>query len=114
MTLAVPSSRSPAAPRSALPVLLVWAFVLALLVMSWPVSYTQLDVYKRQAQHITLKNPRQVNPDPDDMKRIEREMAEQSAANRAYRAGVTPSNLLLDRPVSGGRLSLSLIHIWCV
>ena len=57
------------------------------------------------AQHITLKNPRQVNPDPDDMKRIEREMAEQSGANRAYRAGVTPSNLLLDRPVSGGRLS---------
>lgn len=57
------------------------------------------------AQHITLKNPRQVNPDPDDMKRIEREMAEQSAANRAYRAGVTPSNVLLDRPVSGGRLS---------
>ncbi len=57
------------------------------------------------AQHITLKNPRQVDPNPDDMKRIEREMAEQSAANRAYRAGVTPSNLLLDRPVSGGRLS---------
>ncbi|PPA74866.1 M23 family peptidase [Achromobacter spanius] len=57
------------------------------------------------AQHITLKNPRQVDPNPDDMKRIEREMAEQSAANRTYRAGVTPSNLLLDRPVSGGRLS---------
>ena len=32
-------------------------------------------------------------------------MAEQSAANRGYRAGVTPSNLLLDRPVNGGRLS---------
>lgn len=57
------------------------------------------------AQHITLKNPRQVDPNPDDMKRIEREMAEQSAANRGYRAGVTPSNLLLDRPVTGGRLS---------
>ncbi|HEY9320803.1 MAG TPA: peptidoglycan DD-metalloendopeptidase family protein [Achromobacter sp.] len=57
------------------------------------------------AQHITLKNPRQVDPNPDDMKRIEREMAEQSAANRTYRAGVTPSNLLLDRPVNGGRLS---------
>lgn len=57
------------------------------------------------AQHITLKNRRQVDPNPDDMKRIEREMAEQSAANRTYRAGVTPSNLLLDRPVSGGRLS---------
>jgi murein DD-endopeptidase MepM/ murein hydrolase activator NlpD len=58
-----------------------------------------------KAQHITLKNPRQVNPDPDDMKRIEREQAEQAAANRAYRAGITPSNLLLDRPVNGGRLS---------
>ncbi|CAB3852008.1 hypothetical protein LMG26858_01759 [Achromobacter anxifer] len=58
-----------------------------------------------KAQHITLKNPRQVNPDPEDMKRIEREQAEQAGANRAYRAGVTPSNLLLDRPVNGGRLS---------
>ena len=54
---------------------------------------------------ITLKNPRQVNPSDEDMKRIEREMAEQSAANRSYRAGVTPSNLILDRPVPGGRLS---------
>ena len=57
------------------------------------------------AQRITLKNPRQVNPSDEDMKRIEREMAEQSAANRSYRAGVTPSNLILDRPVPGGRLS---------
>lgn len=57
------------------------------------------------AQHITLKNRRQVDPNPDDMKRIERELAEQTAANRSYRAGVTPSNLLLDRPVDGGRLS---------
>ncbi|WXR73428.1 peptidoglycan DD-metalloendopeptidase family protein [Achromobacter veterisilvae] len=57
------------------------------------------------AQRITLKNQRQVEPNPDDMKRIEREMAEQSAANRGYRAGVIPSNLLLDRPVDGGRLS---------
>ncbi len=56
------------------------------------------------AQHITLKNPRQVNPNPDDMKRIEREMIEQQKANRSYRAGVTPSNVLLDRPVQG-RLS---------
>ncbi|MBO9330307.1 peptidoglycan DD-metalloendopeptidase family protein [Achromobacter xylosoxidans] len=57
------------------------------------------------AQRITLKNQRQVEPNPDDLKRIERELAEQSAANRGYRAGVTPSNLLLDRPVDGGRLS---------
>lgn len=57
------------------------------------------------AQHITLKNRRQVDPNPDDLKRIERELAEQIAAYRTYRAGVTPSNVLLDRPVNGGRLS---------
>lgn len=57
------------------------------------------------AQHITLKNRRQVDPNPDDLKRIERELAEQLAAYARYRAGVTPSNLLLDRPVDGGRLS---------
>ncbi|WBX87138.1 peptidoglycan DD-metalloendopeptidase family protein [Achromobacter mucicolens] len=57
------------------------------------------------AQHITLKNRRQVDPNPDDLKRIERELAEQIEAYRVYRAGVTPSNLILDRPVNGGRLS---------
>ncbi len=57
------------------------------------------------AQHITLKNRRQVEPNPDDLKRIERELAEQTRAYGSYRAGVTPSNLLLDRPVNGGRLS---------
>src|SRR5690606_25778881 len=31
-----------------------------------------------RAQHITLKNQRQVNPNPDDLKRIERELAEQT------------------------------------
>ncbi|AKQ59355.1 M23 family metallopeptidase [Bordetella hinzii] len=57
------------------------------------------------AQHITLKNPRQVNPNPEDMKRIERELAAQNAAYGAFRADVTPSNVILDRPVQGGRLS---------
>ncbi|WP_313696788.1 peptidoglycan DD-metalloendopeptidase family protein [Achromobacter sp.] len=57
------------------------------------------------AQHITLKNQRQVDPNPDDLKRIERELAEQIEAYRGFRAGVTPSNVILDRPVSGGRLS---------
>ncbi|MGB3276272.1 MAG: peptidoglycan DD-metalloendopeptidase family protein [Castellaniella sp.] len=56
------------------------------------------------AQHITLKNRRQVTPYPDDLKRIERELALQTAAYRTYRDGVVPSNVLLDRPV-GGRLS---------
>ncbi|OZI65218.1 peptidoglycan DD-metalloendopeptidase family protein [Bordetella genomosp. 1] len=56
------------------------------------------------AQHIKLKNKRQVNPDPDDLRRIERELAEQNAAYRAFRAGVVPSNVVLDAPVQG-RLS---------
>ena len=55
------------------------------------------------AQHITLKNKRQVNPEPRDLRRIERELAEQTAAYRAFRPGV-PSNVMLDRPVDG-RLS---------
>lgn len=56
------------------------------------------------AQHITLKNTRQVNPDPQDIKRIERELAEQTRAYQSYRADVVPSNMLLDKPVQG-RLS---------
>jgi len=56
------------------------------------------------AQHITLKNQRQVSPEPQDLQRIERELAEQNRAYRTYRAGVTPSNVLLDKPVQG-RLS---------
>lgn len=54
-------------------------------------------------QHITLKNDRQVNPNPADLKRIERELAEQTKAYQIFSPG-TPSNLLLDRPVDG-RLS---------
>lgn len=57
-----------------------------------------------KAQHIKLKNKRQVSPNPDDLKRIERELDEQIAAYRTYRAGITPSNVMLDRPVNG-RLS---------
>ncbi|WP_420042505.1 peptidoglycan DD-metalloendopeptidase family protein [Bordetella genomosp. 13] len=57
------------------------------------------------AQHITLKNRRQVSPDPEDLKRIQRELDEQMAAYAVYRADVTPSNVILDRPVDGGRLS---------
>lgn len=54
-------------------------------------------------QHIKLKNTRQVNPNPDDLKRIQRELAEQVAAYRTFSAG-TPSNVLFDKPVDG-RLS---------
>lgn len=55
------------------------------------------------AQHVRIKNRRQVNPDPDDLRRIERELAEQTQAYRSFRP-VMPSNVMLDRPVPG-RLS---------
>lgn len=55
---------------------------------------------KYQEQHITLKNQRQVNPNPADLKRIDAELAEQIKAYRSFSPG-TPSNLLLDKPVNG-------------
>lgn len=51
-------------------------------------------------QRITLKNTRQVNPLPEDLKRIDRELAEQTVAYRRFSPGA-PSNLLLDKPVNG-------------
>ncbi|MGE7960596.1 peptidoglycan DD-metalloendopeptidase family protein [Pseudomonas sp. NPDC089530] len=55
---------------------------------------------KYPEQHITLKNKRQVNPEPADLKRIDAELAEQVRAYRSFSPN-TPSNLLLDKPVSG-------------
>ncbi len=55
---------------------------------------------KYPEQRITLKNQRQVNPDPDDLKRIEQELDVQVRAYRSFSPG-TPSNLLLDKPVDG-------------
>ncbi|CAI8866582.1 Membrane proteins related to metalloendopeptidases [Pseudomonas chlororaphis] len=55
---------------------------------------------KYPEQHITLKNKRQANPDPADLKRIDAELAEQVRAYRSFSPN-TPSNLLLDKPVSG-------------
>lgn len=63
----------------------------------------QVQPREYRAQHITLKNQRQVTPNPDDLKRIERELAEQTAAYRQFSPN-QPSNLLFDRPVEG-RLS---------
>ena len=68
-----------------------------------PVSF-QVGTKEYAAQHIKLKNRRQVTPNPDDLKRIERELDQQLAAYRAFREGVIPSNVMLDRPVDG-RLS---------
>ncbi|MBI6670035.1 peptidoglycan DD-metalloendopeptidase family protein [Pseudomonas syringae] len=55
---------------------------------------------KYPEQHITLKNKRQVNPNPEDNRRIEGELAEQLRAYRSFSPG-TPSNLILDKPVNG-------------
>ena len=55
---------------------------------------------KYPEQHITLKNTQQVNPNPENLKRIEGELAEQIQAYRSFSPG-TPSNLLLDKPVNG-------------
>ncbi len=55
---------------------------------------------KYPEQRITLKNQRQVNPDPEDLKRIEGELAVQLKAYRSFTPG-TPSNLVLDKPVAG-------------
>jgi len=55
------------------------------------------------AQHIKLKNKRQVNPDPDQLRRYEREYKAQIDAYSSFR-NEGPSNISLDRPVDG-RLS---------
>jgi murein DD-endopeptidase MepM/ murein hydrolase activator NlpD len=55
---------------------------------------------KYPEQRITLKNQRQVNPNPDDLKRIEQELDVQVRAYRTF-SPMTPSNLLLDKPVDG-------------
>ena len=51
-------------------------------------------------QHITLKNKEQVNPGPEALARITRELAEQKAAYQRFSA-FQPSNLYFDRPVDG-------------
>ena len=51
-------------------------------------------------QRITLKNTQMVNPDTSNLKRIERELAEQTRAYQQF-SPTTPSNLLLDKPVNG-------------
>ena len=55
---------------------------------------------KYPEQRITLKNQRQVNPNPADIKRIDNELAIQIKAYRTFSPN-TPSNLLLDKPVTG-------------
>jgi murein DD-endopeptidase MepM/ murein hydrolase activator NlpD len=53
-----------------------------------------------QEQRIRIKNPQQVNPNQANLKRIDRELAEQTRAYRQF-SPRQPSNLLLDKPVNG-------------
>ncbi|MDO8694617.1 MAG: peptidoglycan DD-metalloendopeptidase family protein [Sheuella sp.] len=51
-------------------------------------------------QRLTIKNTRQVNPLPDDLKRINLELAEQNKAYQQF-SQKTPSNIYFDKPVEG-------------
>lgn len=55
-------------------------------------------------QHIKLKDKSYVHPDPAQQARFEREYKAQIAAYERFRPEL-PSNIMLDRPVDGGRLS---------
>lgn len=55
------------------------------------------------SQHIKLNNTKYVEPDPQQLKRFDRELKEQLNAYASYR-DQAPSNVLFDKPVSG-RLS---------
>lgn len=53
-----------------------------------------------KSQHIKLRNRKHVNPDPEQLKRYEREYKKQIEAYARFRpAG--PSNIMLDSPVQG-------------
>lgn len=51
-------------------------------------------------QRITIKNQQQVNPNAENLARIERELAEQTRAYQQF-SPRQPSNLLFDKPVNG-------------
>ncbi len=55
-----------------------------------------------RTQHLTIKNQRQVDPNPDDLKRIAQEQERSSAALSRYTASGTPT-LTLRSPVEGIR-----------
>lgn len=59
---------------------------------------------KYREQHIKLSSNRHVNPSQSDLDRYSREAAEQTAAYKEFRQAI-PSNVILDRPVDGGRYS---------
>ena len=55
---------------------------------------------KYKEQRLTIKNTRQVNPLPEDLKRINVERAAQNQAYQVFSPN-TPSNMLFDKPVEG-------------
>ncbi len=55
---------------------------------------------KYKEQRLTIKNTRQVNPLPEDLKRINQEMTAQNQAYQTY-SPITPSNIFFDKPVEG-------------
>ena len=64
-----------------------------------PLSFSVGAKHYRE-QRITLKNQQHVTPNNSNLQRIERELAEQTAAYRTFSAR-QPSNLLFDKPVNG-------------
>lgn len=55
---------------------------------------------KYKEQRLTIKNTRQVNPNPDDLKRINIELKAQNNAYQKF-TQIEPSNVLFDKPVEG-------------
>ncbi|MBV6287236.1 M23 family metallopeptidase [Pseudomonas aegrilactucae] len=110
-----PAAQAPSARFDGKPVLVVreqdtWLAIVGLPLTQKPgtASLTQggrtltftVGSKKYPEQRITLKNQRQVNPNPADLKRIEGELAEQLKAYRSF-SPTLPSNLILDKPVNG-------------
>ncbi len=55
---------------------------------------------KYKEQRLTIKNTRQVNPLPEDLKRINLEMTAQNQAYQEFSPKI-PSNIIFDKPVEG-------------
>ncbi|MDY3330866.1 MAG: peptidoglycan DD-metalloendopeptidase family protein [Pelistega sp.] len=68
------------------------------------VSFT-VGTKKYKEQHIKLSSNKHVTPSAENEARFKRELDEQMNAYKQYREGVVPSNVVLDRPVDGGRYS---------
>lgn len=64
----------------------------------------QVQAKKYKEQHIKLKSNKYVTPSEEHLARIRRELAAQTNAYANFRAA-NPSNVILDRPVEGGRYS---------